>query len=116
MLKDEEARRVKKEDEARMVMMSDKSKPFNSQKGEDSSKPSIFIVTPTPQDIKQNKPKRLRTPLQERTARKLKPLHLMDSEVYVFKTASKKYKWWKKVYNKLVPFVVAKTRSASPPT
>ncbi|KAL1531075.1 hypothetical protein AAHA92_33796 [Salvia divinorum] len=69
MLKDEEARRLKKEAEVRM-------------KGrlEDQS------------------------------------LHLMDSKVYFIKTASGKYKWWEKVYNKLVPFAVAKTRNVSPPT
>ncbi|KAL1564358.1 hypothetical protein AAHA92_06710 [Salvia divinorum] len=99
-----------------MVMMCDKSKPFISQKGEDYSKSSIFIVTPTPKDIKQNKPKKLRTPFQERTSRRPKPLHLMDAEVYIFKTASEKYKWWIKIYNKLVPFAVAKTRSVDPPT
>lgn len=101
-----------------MIMMSDKSKPFKPLEGEDTSKPSIFIITPTPHVGSKNKPKLLHTPLQEKTTRKKKPLHLIDSEVYVIKIASGKYKckWWKKVYNKLVPFVVCKTRVVSPPT
>ncbi|XP_042009889.1 uncharacterized protein LOC121758566 [Salvia splendens] len=48
MLKDEEARRAKKEEYYRMVMMCDKSKLFDQKKGEDPSNPSIFIVYPTP--------------------------------------------------------------------
>ncbi|KAL1563710.1 hypothetical protein AAHA92_06142 [Salvia divinorum] len=115
MLKDEEARRVKKDDEIRMFMMCDKSKPLISQKGENYSKSSIFFVTHIPKDIKQNKPKKLRTSFQERTSRRPKLLHLMGAEVYVFKIASGKYKWWKKIYKKLVPFAVAKTRTVDPP-
>ncbi|KAL1544661.1 hypothetical protein AAHA92_21483 [Salvia divinorum] len=52
----------------------------------------------------------------ERTKRGQKPLHLMDAEVYVVKTPNGKYKWWKKIYNKLVPYAVAATRVIDPPT
>ncbi|KAL1533093.1 hypothetical protein AAHA92_33028 [Salvia divinorum] len=54
-------------------------------------------------------------PLAERTKRGPKPLHLMDAEVYVVKTPNRKYKWWKKIYNKLVPYAVAATRVVDPP-
>ncbi|KAL1555248.1 hypothetical protein AAHA92_15714 [Salvia divinorum] len=53
MIKDEEAKRIKQEEELKMVMMSDKSKPLAAQKGENYSKPSIFIVTPPSTDKKQ---------------------------------------------------------------
>ncbi|KAL1556992.1 hypothetical protein AAHA92_12537 [Salvia divinorum] len=99
-----------------MVMMTDKSKPLAAQKGEDYSKPSIFIVTPPSTDKKQKVPKQPRSPFQERTRRGPKPLHLMDAEVYVIKTPNGKYKWWKKIYNKLVPYAVAATRVVDPPT
>ncbi|KAL1536620.1 hypothetical protein AAHA92_29244 [Salvia divinorum] len=81
MIKDEEAKRIKEEEELKMVMMTDKSKP-----------------------------------LAERTRRGPKPLHPMDAEVYVIKMPNGKYKWWKKIYNKLVPYAVAATRVVDPPT
>ncbi|KAL1540753.1 hypothetical protein AAHA92_25062 [Salvia divinorum] len=116
MIKDEEAKRIKKEEELKMVMMTDKSKPLAAQKGEDYSKPSIFIVTPPSTDKKQKVPKQPRSPFQERTRRGPKPLHLMDAEVYVIKKPNGKYKWWKKIYNKLVPYAVAATRVVDAPT
>ncbi|KAL1560153.1 hypothetical protein AAHA92_10405 [Salvia divinorum] len=116
MVKDEEAKRLKQEEELRIVMMTKKSKPLAVQIGEDYSKPSIFIVTPLPTDEKQKVPKKPHSPFQERTKRGSKPLHLIDAEVYVVKTPNGKYKWCKKIYNKLVPFVVAATRFVDPPT
>ncbi|KAL1569936.1 hypothetical protein AAHA92_01349 [Salvia divinorum] len=116
MIKDEEAKRIKQEEELKMVMMTDKSNPLAAQKGEDYSKPSIFIVTPPSTNKKQKVPKQPRSPFQERTRRGPKPLHLMDAEVYVIKTPNGKYKWWKKIYNKLVPYAVAATRVVDPPT
>ncbi|XP_042067225.1 uncharacterized protein LOC121810531 [Salvia splendens] len=102
MLKDEDESRAKKEGDCRMVMMCDKSKPFDPKKGEDPSNPSICIVYPNPtsQETKRKKPKSLRTPVQEMTVKRTKPLHLVDSEIYVIKTANGKFKWWKKVTNK----------------
>ncbi|KAL1549183.1 hypothetical protein AAHA92_17316 [Salvia divinorum] len=116
MVKDEEAKRLKQEEELRMIMMTDKSKPLAAQKGEDYSKPSIFIATPPPKYKKQKVPKHHRSLFQERTKREPKPLHLMDAEVYIVKIPNGKYKWWKKIYNKLVPLAVAVTRVIDPPT
>ncbi|KAL1563947.1 hypothetical protein AAHA92_06364 [Salvia divinorum] len=99
-----------------MVMMIDISQPLTAQKGEDYSKPSNFIVTPSPIEKTPKVPKKPRSPFQERTKREPKPLHLMDAEVYVIKTLNGKYKWWKKIYNKPVPYVVAATRVVDPPT
>ncbi|KAL1568804.1 hypothetical protein AAHA92_00366 [Salvia divinorum] len=90
MLKEEKAKRLQKEEDLKMVMTT---------------------------DIKESKvPKKPRSPFQERTKRGPKPLHLMDAEVYVIKTPNRKYRWWKKIYNKLVPYVVAATRVVDPPT
>ncbi|KAL1568846.1 hypothetical protein AAHA92_00403 [Salvia divinorum] len=61
-------------------------------------------------------PKQPRSPFHERTRRGPKPLHLMDAEVYVIKTPNGKYKWRKKIYNKLVPYAVAATRVVDAPT
>ncbi|KAL1536618.1 hypothetical protein AAHA92_29242 [Salvia divinorum] len=116
MIKDEEAKRINQEEELKMVMMTNKSKPLAAQRGEDYSKPSIFIVTPPSTDKKQKVSKQPRSPFQERTRRGPKPLHLMDAEVYVIKMPNGKYKWWKKIYNKLVPYAVAATRVVDPPT
>ncbi|KAL1533431.1 hypothetical protein AAHA92_33315 [Salvia divinorum] len=116
MIKDEEAKRLKQEEELKMVMMTDRSKPLAAQKGEDYSKPSIFIVTPPSIDQKQQVPKQPRSPFQERTKKGPKPLHLMDAEVYVIKTPNGKYKWWEKIYNKLVSYVIAAMRVVDPPT
>ncbi|KAL1564611.1 hypothetical protein AAHA92_06930 [Salvia divinorum] len=116
MIKEEKAKRLQQEEDLKMIMMTDKSKPLAEQKGKDYSKPSIFIVTPPPTDKKQKVSKQPRSPFQERTKRRPKPLHLMDAEVYVIKTPNGKYKWWKKIYNKLVPYAVATTRVVDPPT
>ncbi|KAL1559454.1 hypothetical protein AAHA92_09795 [Salvia divinorum] len=99
-----------------MIMMTDISQPLTAQKGEDYSKPSIFIVTHSPIEKTPKVPKKPHSPFQERRKRGPKQLHHMDAEVYVIKTPNRKYKWWKKIYNKLVPYAVAATRVVDPPT
>ncbi|XP_042067305.1 uncharacterized protein LOC121810611 [Salvia splendens] len=112
MLKDEETRRAKKEDECRVVVMTDMSKPYWPLEGEDLSNPSIFIVNTLPQAPKKSKPMLTKAPLQEKPKKnKKKTPPLVDLEIYVIKTGNGKFKWWKKVTNKLVPFAVAETKS-----
>ncbi|XP_042019017.1 uncharacterized protein LOC121766847 [Salvia splendens] len=88
MLKYEEAQQAKMEPECRVVMMIDHGKPK---------------LTKAPSQEKQKKKKKKAQPQA-------------NPEIYVIKTSKGKYKWWKKLSTKLVPFAVFSTRVVDPHT
>ena len=112
MLKYEEAKQAKMEHDCREVMVTDLSKPYDPFGGEDPSNPTIFIVNTLPQAPKKGEPNPTKPILQEKPKRKKrkKTPPQDDPEIYVIKTSNGKFKWWKKVLNKLVPFAVAETK------
>ncbi|XP_047949093.1 uncharacterized protein LOC125194921 [Salvia hispanica] len=112
MLKYEEAKQAKMEHDCREVMVTDLSKPYDPFGGEDLSNPTIFIVNTLPQAPKKGEYNPTKPTLQEKPKRKKrkKTPPQDDPKIYVIKTSNGKFKWWKKVFNKLVPLAVAETK------
>ncbi|XP_047953338.1 uncharacterized protein LOC125199322 [Salvia hispanica] len=114
MLKFEEAKRAKMEQQCRAVMATDLTKSKDPFEAEDPSTSTIYIVKEVRHSSKKGDANSSTSaPQKKKQKRKKTPKE--DPEIYVIKTKEGKYKWWKKLGTKLLPMPIFNTRVIDPP-
>ncbi|XP_047961385.1 uncharacterized protein LOC125206134 [Salvia hispanica] len=114
MLKFEEAKRAKMEQQCRAVMVTDLTKPQDPFEAEEHTTSTIYVVKEVRRSPKKDDTNPS-TSIPQKKKQKRKKATKEDPEIYVIKTNKGKYKWWKKLGTKLLPMPIFNTRVADPP-
>ncbi|XP_047952464.1 uncharacterized protein LOC125198045 [Salvia hispanica] len=105
MLKFEEAKRAKMEQQCRAIMVTDLTKPQDPFEVEDPTTSTIYIVNKVRRSPKKDDTNPS-TSIPQKKKQKRKKATKEDPEIYVIKTNKGKYKWWKKLGTKLLPMPI----------
>ena len=115
MLKFEETKRAKMEQQCRAVMMTDLTKPHDPFEVEDPSTSTIIIVNKVRSSHKKNEPDLLNLVLQKKEKNKKKKKTnppKVCPEIYVIKIAKGKYRWWQRIKIENPLFLIVDTHSS----